>query len=535
MSLKKLCSLLLTITILSTFVIGCSSTTSKVGVDKPLRFGQLSEPESLDPRLATGQPEMQFLLQMYEGLTTYDANNNAIPAAAEKWDVSPDGLTYTFHIRKEAKWSNGDPVTAQDFEYAWRTLLSPELGSRYAEMLFYVKNGEAYNSGKAKAEDVGVKAIDNNTLEVTLQEPTPYFPQLTACYSYFPVHKKTVEADPNWASDPKTMVTNGPFTLTNWVHNEKAEFVKNENYWDASKVKSKKLEFAIVENNTTRVSLFENDQVDITLDPPPSEIERLLSEKKAVIEPQLAIYYYDFNVNKAPFDNPKVRKAFTLAIDREAIVSKVTRGSQKPAAAFVPFGLPEIEQGSDFRKAGGDFYKDNDIQTAKKLLAEAGYPDGKGLPPITLTYNTHEGHKAIAEAIQEMWKKNLGVQVELENQEWKVFLKTRAAGDYQVARDGWTGDFPDPLTFLSLLTSNNGNNNAHWKNPQFDQLIKQAKSTSDPAVRVKTMHDAEKLLMDEMPVMPIYHYTVAYMIKPNVKGLVRTVTDYIYFKEAYVE
>lgn len=535
MSLKKCCSVLLAIIMLGVFITGCSSTATNGASDKPIRFGQLSEPETLDPRKATGQPEMQFLLQMFEGLTTYDDNNIAVPAVAEKWDVSQDAMKYTFHIRKDAKWSNGDPVTAQDFEYAWKTLLSPDLGSRYAEMLFYVKNGEAYNSGKAKAEDVGVKVIDANTLEVTLEAPTPYFPQLTACYSYFPVHKKTVEANPDWASDPTTIVSNGPFKLINWVHSEKAEFIKNDNYWDIGKVKSKKLEFAIVENNTTRVSMYENDQIDVTLDPPPSEIERLLKEKKGEILPYLATYYYDFNVNKAPFDNLKVRKALTLAIDRNAIVTKVTKANQKAATAFVPFGVSDVENGSDFRKTGGDFYKDNDIETAKKMLAEAGYPDGKGLPTITLTYNTHEGHKAIAEAIQEMWKKNLGVHVELTNQEWKVFLKTRSAADFQVARDGWTGDFPDPMTFLSLLVSNNGNNHAHWKNPQYDQLVHQAKFTTDLAGRVKIMHDAEKLLMDEMPIMPIYFYTMTYMIKPKVKGFLHTVTDYIYFKEAYVE
>ncbi|MCE5286017.1 MAG: peptide ABC transporter substrate-binding protein [Pelosinus sp.] len=535
MSFKKFLSLLIAITLTGAFLTGCTSTGNKDSSDKPVRFGQLGEPETLDPRKATGQPEGQFLLQMYEGLTAYDADNNAVPAAAEKWEVSADGLTYTFHIRQNAKWSNGDQVTAQDFEYAWKTLLSPEIASRYAEMLFYLKNGEAYNSGKVKAEAVGVKAVDPNTLEVTLEAPTPYFPQLTACYSYFPVHKKTVENNADRTANPETIISNGPFKLTAWSHNEKAEFVKNENYWDAGKVKAKKLEFSIVESNTTRVSLFENDQIDLTLDPPPSDVERLIKEKKAEITPHLGTYYYSFEVEKAPFNNPKVRKALTLAIDRSAIVKEVTKAKQIPAGAFVPLGIPDAAKGSDFRNIGGDYFKDNDIETAKKLLAEAGYPDGKGLPPITLTYNTHEGHKAIAEALQEMWKKNLGVQVELTNQEWKVFLKTCAAGDFQIARDGWSADFPDPMTFLSLFVSNNGNNHAHWKNAQFDQLVSQAKTTTAPASRVKIMHEAEALLMEEMPVLPIYFYTMTYMIKPNVKGFVHTVTDYIYFKEAYVE
>lgn len=534
MSFKKVISILIAVTLTGTFLTGCASTGTKVG-DKPVRFGQLSEPETLDPRKATGQPEMQFLLQMYEGLTAYDANNNAIPATAEKWDVSADGLKYTFHIRKNVKWSNGDLVTAADFEYAWKTLLSPELASRYAEILFYIKNGEAYNSGKVDAAAVGVKALDENTLEVTLEAPTPFFPQLTACFSYFPVHKKTVEAKPEWASNPETIISNGPFTLTTWSHNEKAVFKKNDNYWDADKVKSQKLEFSIVESNTTRVSLFENDQIDLTLDPPPSDVQRLLQEKKAEIFPYLGTYYYSFEVEKPPFNDPKVRKALTLAIDRSAIVNQVTKANQLPACAFVPLGIPDLEKGSDFRKTGGDYFKDNDIETAKRLLAEAGYPDGKGLPPIVLTYNTHEGHKAIAEAIQEMWKKNLGLEAQLTNQEWKVFIKTCAAGDFQIARGGWSGDFPDPMTFLSLFVSMNGNNHPHWKNLKYDQLINQAKNTSNQAARLQILHDAESVLMEEMPVLPIYFYTMTYLIKPNVKGFVHTTTDYIYFKEAYIE
>lgn len=535
MSLKKLCSLLLAITMLGVFVTGCSSTANKTGNTKIMHFGAQSEPETLDPRKMTGENESHFATQIYEGLTVFDGDANAVAAVAEKWDISPDGTKYTFYLRKDAKWSNGDPVTAQDFEYAWKTALSPELGSHYADMLFYIKNGEEYNSGKTTADQVGVTAVNDQVLEVVLKENTPFFLQLAAFQTYMPVHKKTVESNPDWAADPKTIVCNGPFKIANWIHNEKVEFVKNEKYWDAKNVKLDKLEYATIENNNTRVSMFENNQVDVTLDPPASELDRLFKEQKVQVLPELATYYYDFNITKAPFDNPKVRKAFALAIDRDTLVKKVAKNAYAIATGLVPPAMPDAQKGQEFRKVGGDFFKDNDIVVAKQLLAEAGYPDGKGLPPITLTYNTSEIHKAVAEAVQEMWKKNLGVEVALTNQEWKVFLKTRQSLDYQIARDAWAGDYPDALTFISLFLSNSGNNNTGWKHTDYDRLVKKAKASLDPNERMQAMHDAEKILIGEMPIIPVFYYTKPYMIKPNVKGFVHTPTSFIYFKSAYTE
>lgn len=517
-------------------IAGCAnSKTTRPDAHKPIRYALESEPETLDPRKMTGSPEMHVVVQIFEGLTTLDANSTPLPAAAERWDVSSDGLTYKFYIRANAKWSNGDPVTAHDFEYAWKTALSPELGSKYADQLYYLKNGEEYNTRKTAADQVGVKALDDKTLEVTLKEPCAYFPSLTAFYTYFPVHKKTVEANPAWASDGKSIIGNGPFKITDWVHNGNMNFVKNEYYWDSAKVKTTALELPIADSNTTRLAMFENNQVDIAMDPPNAELERLKKENKVTIFPLLATYFYNFNVTKAPFDNVKVRKAFALAIDREAIVQTVTRGGQVPALAWVPPGVPDAKAGDDFRKAGSDFYRNNDIETAKKLLAEAGYPDGKGFPVITITYNTLENHKAIAEALQEMWKKNLGVEVKITNQEWKVFLNTRRQLDFQISRDGWVGDYPDALTFIGLFTSYSGNNSTGWKNSRYDALVAQAKGSLDPAVRMKAMHEAEKILMEDMPIVPIYYYTQPWCIKPNLKGYVRTITDVIYFKEAYVE
>ncbi len=529
----KLISLALAIVLAATLAAGCMTATKPAG--KYLRYSAGTEPETIDPRKSTGSPEAIIEAQIFEGLTVLSDKDIPVAATAEKWVLSPDGLTYTFSLRANAKWSNGDPVTAHDFEYAWKSTLDPALGAKYAYQLYYLKNGEKYNKGQATADSVGVKALDDRTLQVTLEKPTPYFLSLTAFHTYYPVHRKTVAANDKWAVDPKTLIGNGPFKVTAWVHNSRLEFAKNEHYWDAAKVKMNKMEFILTDSATTELAMFENNQIDLGGNVPSGEIPRLVKEGKLRFEPLLATYFYCFNVIKPPFDNIKVRKAFTLAIDRDAIVRNVTRGRQKPALAWVPPGLADAAPGSDFRKTGGDFFADNDVATARRLLSEAGYPDGKGLPPVTLIYNTSEGHKAIAEAVQEMWRKNLGVNVTLANQEWKVFINSRTKGDYQVARHGWVGDYLDPMTFLDMFVSDSGNNDAQYKNPAYDSLVIKAKETNDQAVRMELMHQAEKLLMDDAVLAPVYYYTNAVLVKPNIKGYVRSINGVFFFKEAYVE
>ena len=500
-----------------------------------LRYAVGAEPESLDPRKSTSVAAATVEAQIFEGLTGLDENNNPVPAVAERWEVSPDGLKYVFYLRPDAKWSNGDPVTAQDFEYAWKTALSPELASSYAYQLFYLKNGEAYNTNKADVSDVGVKALSDTVLEVTLEKPTPYFLSLTAFHTYYPVNKRIVAANEKWAADPKTIIGNGPFKVINWVHENKLEFVKNENYWDASKVKMNKMDFILLDSSSTVVTMFENNQLDMAENVPTSEIPRLKKEGKLIIFPYLGTYYYTFNVNQPPFDNPKVRKAFSLAINRQDIIDRIVQGEQKPALAFVPFGLPDSAPGEDFREKGGNFYQDNDVQAAKKLLAEAGYPEGQGLPAVTLLYNTSESHKMIAEAVQEMWKKNLGVAVQLSNQEWKVFLDNLDKHNFQFARDGWIGDYADAMTFIDLFESDGGNNVSGYKNPAYDELVRTAKDTADQTVRIRAMHEAEKMLMDDAVIAPVYFYTNPVMVKGNVKGYMRSILGTVYFKEAYLE
>lgn len=513
-------------------IAGCNFSGGKTGV---LRYAIGGEPESIDPRKSTSIAAANIQAQLFEGLTALDANHTPVPAVAETWSVSADGLTYTFQLRRNARWSNGDLVTARDFEYAWKSALSPDLASSYAYQLFYLRNGEAYNQQKATADQVGVRALNDYTLEVLLERPTSYFLTLTSFHTFYPVHMKTVEANPRWAGNAADVVGNGPFKLVKWVHDSKMELVKNDQYWDKAKVKLDKIEVVLVDAAPTILTMFESGQLDMAENVPIAEIPRLLQENKLKVFPYLGTYYYAFNLQQAPFDNLNVRKALTLAVDRAAIVNKITRGGQKPAFAIVPQGLKDSQPAEDFRQIGGDYFSDNDIGMAQKLLAAAGYPGGAGLPPITLLYNTSESHKAIAEAIQEMWRKNLGIQVNLVNQEWKVFVDNLEKHNYQVARDGWVGDYPDPMTFLDLFESTSGNNVPGYSNGEYDRVIRMAKNTQNQSVRMQALHIAEKMLMEDAIIMPLYFYTNTVLIKPNVKGYGRSIMGTVSFKEAYVE
>lgn len=530
MNCKKLCAVLLALTLLVTLAAGCGKSGSK---EQVLRYALEAEPATLDPAKSSAIPESLVELQIFEGLTRLDAKDQPQPGVAEKWDVSADGLKYTFHLRANAKWSNGDPVTAQDFEFAWKRALAPETASENAYMLFPLKNGEAYNSKKATADQVGVKALDDKTLEITLEKPTAYFLSLAAFHAFYPVNQKTVVAAPDkWGNEVSTLIGNGPFKISSWTHNGKLEFVKNDQYWDKDAVKLAKMEWPISDSQTTRLAMVENKQVDMMVEPPVVEHDRLSNDKLLNISPFLGVYYYVFNTKAAPFDNVKVRKAFAEAINRDLLVKNVIKGGKKPAYAWVAPGLTNPASGKDFREEGGNFAVENAAQ-AKQLLAEAGYPDGKGLPPVTLLFNTSELHKSIAEAMQEMWKQNLGVTVELTNQESKVFLETRSRGDFQISRASWTGDYADPMTFMDVFSD--PTNDAKYNNPAYNALIEKAKSTLDQNVRMQAMHEAEKILFDDAVIIPIYYTTQPFVAKPYVKGYFWSVLGLADFKSAYIE
>ncbi len=509
-------------------------TAGKSGAAQIIRYNVGAEPETLDPAKSTGLPEGTIELQMLDGLTRYDASQEIKPAIAESWEVSPDGLTYTFKLR-DAKWSNGDPVTAHDFVYSWQRALAKETASEYAYQFFYIKGAEDYNSGKGKKEDVGVKALDDKTLQVVLSAPAPQFLGLTAFQTYFPVNQKVVEGNPNWFADPKTYVCNGPFKMVSWEHSQKIVMEKNPEYWDAQNVKLEKLEIYLIDSLDTAYNMFKAGQLDHVNDVTTQELSALKDNSKELkIMPDASVYFYRFNCTRKPFNDVKVRRALSMAVDRKALVESVMQGGQKQAYAFVPFGFKDAD-GKDFRENAGDYFKE-DLAEAKKLLAEAGFPEGKGFPKVTITYNTHENHQKVAEAIQQMWKKNLGIEVAVQNVEWQVKLDLEDKIDYDVMRAGWSPDYLDPMSFIDMFVTDGGNNQTGWSNKEYDRLVSQGKATGDQKVRMESMHQAEKIFMDEMPVAPLFFYTHPILLKENLKDvIVPPFATYADFKWAHVE
>lgn len=499
---------------------GSGSSGSKV-----LNVNNSSEPGSLHPANAQGTHESWILEHTFEGLTKKTEEGKIVPGSAESWEISEDGLTWTFKLKDGLKWSNGDPLTANDFEYAWKYALKPETAADYAYQLYYLKGGEAYNSKKGKEEDVGVKATDEHTLVVTLEQPTPYFLDLTSFYTFYPINKKVQEENPKWALDAKTHVSNGPFKLTEWKHKESLKIEKNENYYDKDKIKLDAVNFALIEDENTAWQMYQSGELDLAY-PLPVDIQGQMvnsDDKEFKMGKELAVYYYNFNTEVKPFNNAKVRKALSMAIERQKITENVAQGGQKPAFGVVPPGIPDAS--GDFQENTGNLFKE-DVAEAKKLLKEGLAEEGmKELPEFSILYNTLDSHKKIAEAVQGMWRDNLGVEVTLENAEFQVKLDREKAGDFEISRAGWVGDYVDPMTFM-LWETDGAYNDAGWSNKEYDNLLKEAKSTMDPKERMDALHKAEKVMIDEMPILPVYFYTKPYMVKSNVTGVFAPINAY---------
>lgn len=546
--LKKLCAVILAATVGISVLAGCGSSSSTGGdagkaSEQVLTYNLGTDPKTLDPALNNAVDGGIVLSNAFEGLCKVDENNKAIPGVAEKWDISEDGTVYTFHFKQGLKWSNGDPIKASDFEFAWKRVLNPETAAEYAYQMSYIKGADDYNQGKGSVDAVGVKAIDDNTLEVTLNAPCSYFLQLTAFPCYFPVNQAVVEADKDWATKAETLVSNGPFKFTDYKMKDQIVLEKNENYDEKDSVKLDKVTMKLVGEETSAWASYKSGQFDMVDVVPMSEIQGAVKDGSAKIFPQLGTYFYCVNVSdKAKEVDPdaakvlsdvKVREALSLAIDRKTLVENVTKRGETPAHGFVPVGITG-EDGKDF--AEKEYFKpEGDVEQAKKLLAEAGYPDGQGFPTIVLTFNPESGHGTIAQAVQDMLKTNLGINVELQSQEWKVFQTTRDNKNYEIARHGWVGDYVDPMTFLDMWMSTSGQNNAGYSNPEYDKLITAAKAEQDATKRLDLMHQAEDILMEDMPIIPIYYYTQPKGIKDYVKDVRISSLGFIYFDKAYIE
>jgi oligopeptide transport system substrate-binding protein len=467
------------------------------------------------------------------------ANKDGVPGPgiATNWDVSADGLTYTFHLRKDAKWSDGTPITANDLKYTWERVVNPDTQAEYVTQLLMVKNAEEVNAKKMTMDQLGIKVVDDYTFEVTLNVPTPYFLELCAFPTLIPVKKDVVEANPDsWATKPETYIGNGPFKMVSWTNNDNIMFEKNPNYWDAKNVKLDKLKFVIVVEQSSALTAWEKGDIDINEGVPTAEIERLKTEGNLDILPLIGTGYINFNVNIKPLDDVRVRQALTLAVNRKQIVENVLRAGQLPGTGFVSPGVKDADGKSDFRTVGGNFLPaEGDIAKAKQLLADAGYPDVKGFPELTYSYNTNETNKAVAEAVQNMWKTNLNINVKVENLEWKVFIPKRQSGDYEIARGGWVGDYMDPMTFLDLFTSLNGSNDPQFKDKHYDELIAKARTEGDATKRWQYLHEAEKYLLDNAPIACLSFNTNPMNVKPYAKDVKISALGFINFDRAYTD
>lgn len=497
---------------------------------RSITYNLRNKPDSIDPAVAASNWGGDVILASFEGLMKLDRNSRAIPGIASSYTKDSD-IKYTFHLRN-AKWSDGRPVYAEDFEYAWKRALSPETGGEYAYMLYYLKNGEAYNKGSAPSADVGVRATDHNTLEVTLESPTPYFLDMLSYPSYMPVRKDIIYAyEGGWTADPSSYVGNGPFRLVSISPDGSLEFVRNKKYYDVSKVRIDKLKFTVIEDAQTYFTAWEDGDVDVIDSPPTAAV----SGSSISVNPYLGVYFYSLNTSVKPLNDRRVRRALSYAIDRTSVTADGNGVEVIPATGFVPYGMPDVEISSNFRSAGGEYLKpEAQTDSATKLLSDAGYPGGAGFPRLTLTYNEGGFHEMISKAVKRMWKENLGIDVTLEQKSWGGLQKSIAAGSFEIIRCGWIADYPDPLSFMELFISRGANNASGYANAAYDELVASAKYESDPQKRSGMLHRAEKILMDDMPIIPIYFYGDDMMIKPSVKGIVRSPLGYTYFDRAYV-
>lgn len=497
---------------------------SAASAETAIRIGNSGEPDSVDPHHVSGTWENRVVGAMFIGLTTEAADASVIPGAAESWTISDDGKTYTFKLRDHS-WSDGTPVTADDFVFALRRILTPETAAEYASLLYPIKNAEALNNGKLKGMDkLGVRAVDAKTLEVSLKGPTPYFLELLTHYTAFPVPKHVVEAKGKDWVKPENIAVNGAYKLEKWVPNTEIKLTKNPKYYAADTVAIDSVTFYPAEDRSAALKRFRAGEIDWTTDFASGQIDwlkkNLASETR--ISPYLGIYYYPINNKKPPFDDARIRHALSMAIDRETIMNKVLRTGEVAAYSFVPpgtgnYGEPAYVDWKDVPQA-------ERVAKAKALLAEAGYGPGKPLK-FTLRYNTSENHKKIAIAIASMWKK-IGVQAELFNTEVKVHYNDLQQADFQIARAGWIADYNDAQNFLYLLqTSTGAQNYGRYSNAGFDKLMDSGALTADLDKRAEALRQAEAIAMADQPVIPIYYYVSKNLVADHIKGWVANTKD----------
>lgn len=499
-----------------------------------LHRGNGAEPQSLDPHKSEGVSSANIQKDLYEGLISESPAGDLVPGVASSWTISKNGLRYLFTLRKDARWSNGDPVTAHDFVYSWRRIVAPKTGSYYAQTLAPVLNTEAIIKGDKKASSLGIRAISNHQLEVTLKGPTPYFLGLLTHSSTYPVHKASVEKYGDRFARVGNLIGNGAFVLKEWSVQSHILLERNTYYWDNKNTRLNKVYYYPIENQSSELKRYRAGEIDLAESVPISQMPWLRKNLKQDlrIAPYLGIYYLGYNLTQPPFkNNKKLRQALSMVINRDVLTEKILKTGETPAYSWVP---PNVANYQQVEYEWKSWPMSRRIKVAKELFQQAGYNKTNPLS-VEIRYNTSENHKKIAIVIASMWKKHLGVKTKLHNEEWKVFLATRKAKKTQVFRSGWIADYNDAYSFAELLHSSHGVNDSGYTNPEYDALLEKSAREADKGVRRNLLRQAEKMLLNDYPVIPIYFYMSKHLVKPYVGGYQDNVMDHHYSKHLYIK
>lgn len=506
-------------------VLGLFGAASAAPNDQTIIANLGSQPETLDPQMNSASDGSNYIKHLFEGLMRYEWDGSGVGlGAAESYEVSEDGLVWTFKIREDAKWSDGKDLTAQDFEYTMKRLVNPETAAPYAgDMGKYLLNGLEIVEGTKEVDELGVKVIDDKTIELTLAGPCGWFLEIMAFPTYYPVRQDIIEANGDtWMTSPETLIGNGAYVMESWTMDEEIVVVPNETYWDLENVTAGKIVFKLIADPNAKLAAIRSGEIMYCDDYPTEELEAVRAEGYYGVGPQLGTYYVNINNGAAPFDDVNVRKAFALAIDPSFIAEVIMQGTVIAATNFVGPGFFD-DQGNDFYVEGAVIdrsdYEANKV-AAQEALAAAGYPNGEGFPIVEYATNVAGAHVSIAEALASMWKDVLGVTVEIAQMDWNVFLDARRQGQHTLARDGWIADYGDPSNLLDLMTSYSGNNSTFYNNPDFDAMMQEVAASADAAFRFETMHAAEQLAFaEEYACVPVYYYAMQYLQNPELTGV----------------
>lgn len=536
--IKRMVAVLSTVTVLGTFIWGCGSGTTETGTQKNITESASEvayntlESESWDPMRDSTSGGL--IKHLFEGLMTWE-NGELTLGCAESIIPSDDMLEYDVVIKDDAVWSDGQPVTAEDFRYSWLRQLNPENAAKYCSYLYWIKNGEEYNTGKCSENEVGLEVVGDKELKITLKAPCAYFEELLAGKVYLPVRSDIVEASETWWSDPSTCIGNGPYKLEAYTPNDSMVLIKNDKYREADKVYIPKVTAKFITDPQVELMAYQTNEIQVGIMPPTDSLSQLKESGDLVSNPKLTCYWLVVNCENDVINDPKVRKALSMAIDRDTLVENVTKGGEIPAYSLIPPQVEDTSTGKAFNDDSSNYFS-YDVDQAKKLLADAGYTDGKDFPTLTYAISSGSNHAEIAQAIQAMWKENLGINVDIVEEELSVFISDRKAGKFNIARYTWEGSYADPDTWLSLYVSNSENNDSQYKSDSYDKIVKEAQQEIDVNKRFELLHEADKLLIEEdMAVIPLFYPVNNYMVKSSIKDLGINPNGDIYWKGASIE